>query len=224
MTFRSFVFDLDGTLIDSARLTGRIIDEIFAARNIDARADRAVIRQMDAVGGEAMIAAVMGRHTTDPAADLAEFRERHRTAPTPEDLAFPGVAACLAALADAGIALGICSNKPQYLCEKILGDLGLDRHFAAIVGSAPGRPKKPAPDSAELVLAKLGAEPGSTLYCGDSLVDLATAEAAGLPMVLVTWGYGAGEVLAQSPRIATVDSMALLLEIGKGQHGQPSVF
>jgi phosphoglycolate phosphatase len=219
MTIRNFIFDLDGTLIDSAQLTGLIIDEMLAARGIADRADRALIRQMDAIGGEAMIAVVMGRYTTDPAADLAEFRTRHRIADTPADLAFPDVADCLAELVEAGVKLAICSNKPQYLCEKILTDLRLDRHFDIIVGSEAGRRRKPAPDAANLVLEQLGAEPGTTFYCGDSLVDLETAEAAGLPMILVAWGYGTAEVLARSPRIITVASMDELgAMVGRGNH------
>jgi phosphoglycolate phosphatase len=224
MTIRSLIFDLDGTLIDSARLTGLIIDEMLAARGIAAQADRALIRQMDAIGGEAMIAAVMGRYTRDPAADLAEFRARHRIADTPADLAFPGVTDCLAELVEAGVKLAICSNKPQYLCEKILTNLRLDRHFTTIVGSDAGRPKKPAPDAVNLILEQLRAEPDATLYCGDSLVDLTTAEAAGLKMILVSWGYGAAEVLTKVPRIPTVTSMDQLVAMVIKINHQPLAF
>ena len=201
------IFDLDGTLVDSARLTGQIIDGMLADRGVAAVADRAMIRQMDAVGGEAMIAAVMGEYSRDTAADLAEFRARHRTAITPDDLAFPGVTEIIGQLAGAGYGLAICSNKPQFLCEKILADLALDKHFRAIIGSDPGRPKKPAPDAALLALEGLGACAANTLYCGDSMVDLATARAAFLPMVLVGWGYGAKDVLANAPQIPTITAI-----------------
>jgi phosphoglycolate phosphatase len=219
MTIQNIICDLDGTLIDSARLTGQIIDEMLADRGVAASADRDVIRAMDAVGGEAMIAAVMGAHTRDPAADLEDFRARHRTASTPADLAFPGVAETLVRLADDGIGLAICSNKPQYLCEKILADLALDRHFSTIVGSTPGRPRKPAPDAARLAITELGAEPGETLYFGDSLVDLATAEAAGLRMILARWGYGAAEVLAAAPTITVISTMDQLAGTTSPRHG-----
>lgn len=218
ITIQNIICDLDGTLIDSARLTGRIIDEMLADRGIAARADRDLIRAMDAVGGVAMIAAVMGEHTRDPAADLEDFRARHRVAATPGDLAFPGVAETLAQLAGEGIRLAICSNKPQYLCEKILADLGLDRHFGVIVGSAPDRARKPAPDTALMAMARIGAESGNTVYLGDSLIDLATAEAAGIPMVLAQWGYGASEVLETAPRVTTVSTMAQLRKAVAGHN------
>lgn len=218
MKFRHIIFDLDGTLVDSARLTGQIIDSMLADRGVTITADRDLIRAMDAVGGEPMIAAVMGEHTSDPAADLGEFRERHKIAATPADLAFPGVAEGLGQLSRAGISMAICSNKPQYLCEKILADLGLARHFVAIVGSTPTRPRKPAADAALLCLRQLAAAPDNTLYCGDSLVDLATAQAADLPMILVEWGYGAREVAASAPRTPRIGSFAQLLPLMQAGH------
>lgn len=212
MKFQNIIFDLDGTLVDSARMTGQILDEMLADRGIDMRADRDVIRAMDAVGGEAMIAAAMGRHTTNPAADLAEFRERHKVASTPRDLAFPGVENGLRQLASAGVALAICSNKPQHLCEKILCDLGLARYFAGIVGSTPARPRKPDPAAALAALDLLCARPDATIYCGDSLVDLGTAQAAEILMILVDWGYGAKEVIASAPDTPVIRDFAQLLQ------------
>ena len=218
MKFRHIIFDLDGTLVDSARLTGQILDTMLADRGISAAADRNLIRAMDAVGGEAMIAAVMGEHTSDPARDLAEFRERHKIAATPHDLAFPEVSDGLATLASAGITMAICSNKPQHLCEKILTDLDLARHFVAIVGSSPERPRKPAADAALLALDHLGGTREHTLYCGDSLVDLETARAANLAMVLVAWGYGTDHTLRVHPDLRVIERFGQLLGLATAQH------
>ncbi|WP_165768759.1 HAD family hydrolase [Sandarakinorhabdus cyanobacteriorum] len=201
---RHILFDLDGTLVDSVRITCTIIDSMLAERGLAHRADPALARAMDAMGGVAMISAVMGVHARDPAADLAEFRARHAVAATPADLPFPGVVPALSRLAAAGIGLGICSNKPQALCTKILGDLGLAGHFAAIVGAQPDLPRKPAPDAARLALARMQADPGQCLYVGDSAVDVATAAAAGLPVALVAWGYG-----FEAARAAAPDTMVL---------------
>lgn len=208
---KHIIFDLDGTLIDSARLTGLILDAMMVERGAADSADRALIRAMDAVGGEAMIAAVMGPHCRDPLADLDSFRARHRRVPTPADLAFPGVAEGLADLRAAGIPLAICSNKPQDLCDKILAELGLARHFAAIFGSAHGRPRKPAPDAALLALGAVGGRADDTLYIGDSPVDVVTARAAGLPVALVEWGYGTKDAIALDPGLRVFPSMAALV-------------
>jgi phosphoglycolate phosphatase len=211
-SLRHILFDLDGTLIDSVRLTCAIIDAMLAARGISHRADSATARAMDAIGGEAMIAAVMGRHCRDPAQEIAEFRARHAVVATPPDLAFPGVGAGLAALAAAGIGMAICSNKPQHLCEKILADLGLAGHFAIIVGARPDLPRKPAPDGARLALAALAADPAHTLYVGDSPVDVATAAAAGLAVALVDWGYGTDAARVAAPEAAVLNRLEQVLD------------
>lgn len=217
MALRNIIFDLDGTLIDSARLTGLIIDQMLADRGVADLADRRIIRAMDAIGGEAMIAAVMGAHSRNPAADLEEFRTRYRRIGIPGDLAFPGVIEGLNAIRRSGGMLAICSNKPQYLCEKILLDLGIYHHFVAIFGSDPARARKPAPDAALLALAAIGGKHGGTLYCGDSHVDVLTARAAGLPVVLVEWGYGTEEALLLEPCLPLVKTMSCLVRILHGE-------
>ena len=212
---RAILFDLDGTLVDSVRITCAIIDAMLAARGIAFAADPATARAMDAIGGEAMIAAVMGVHCRDPAAEIAEFRSRHAVAATPSDLAFAGVGAALAALAAAGAMMAICSNKPQPLCEKILGDLGLAQHFQLIVGSRPGLARKPAPDGAAAALAALearGAGAASAVYVGDSAVDVATARAAGVPLKLVGWGYGIDAARAAAPDAPVLHDLMQLLD------------
>lgn len=213
MTYRSIIFDLDGTLIDSARLTGSILDQMLEERGAARKADRDQIRSMDAVGGEAMIGAVMGKYCTTPAADLEEFRARHRVIEIPSTLPFPGVTEALEQLRRNGTLLAICSNKPQFLCEKILGALRLDHHFSAIIGSGFSRPRKPHPAGAMLALAALGSSNAETLFCGDSLVDLATAEAAQLDALLVSWGYGVSDAVAQRPSLPLLRSMASLVEL-----------
>lgn len=210
MPILNIIFDLDGTLIDSARLTGAIIDRMLAERGATGQADRALIRRMDAVGGAAMIAAALGAHSTDPAHEIEEFREIHRTFTVPADLPFSGVPETLAALAAAGIGMAICSNKPQFLCDRILGELGLARHFGAIVGSSPDRPRKPDPHSAVLALQCLGGTCADTLYCGDSAIDCATARAAGLTATLVAWGYGTANALEHEPLTPVFKTMAAL--------------
>ena len=209
---RHILFDLDGTLIDSVRLTCAIIDQMLADRGVRFTADRATARAMDAIGGETMIAAVMGPYCRDPKAEIAEFRARHAVAETPADLAFPGVVEALSALSAAGVGMAICSNKPQHLCEKILADLGLARHFVAIMGARPDLPRKPAPDSARAALAALGAEPEHALYIGDSSVDVATARAAGVRLALVAWGYGLESARELAPDAPVLQDFGPLLQ------------
>lgn len=213
MGFCNIIFDLDGTLIDSARVTGHIIDTMLAERGVTTPADLDLIKKMDAVGGAAMIAAVMGPHTSDPVADLDEFRRRHKMVDVSHDVLFPGVTAAIGQLSSMGVGMAICSNKPQPLCDKILGDLGIATHFAIIVGNTPNRPRKPDPASALLALDALGGGKETALFCGDSVIDVKTATSAGVAVCLVGWGYGTAHARGLHPSLPVLDEMADLIAL-----------
>ena len=183
------VFDLDGTLIDSAPLCIEILNEMARDRGSDVQVDPVLARRYLSRGGAAMIAALLGGLAGDANAALAEFRRHYVDRPTPPGSLYDGVGDGLARLHVEGFRLAICSNKPQHLCEKIVADLGLSPLFAAVAGSQPGLRRKPDPQSLIHTLALLGAEPGRSLYVGDSEIDHATAAAAGLAFRFVSYGY-----------------------------------
>lgn len=213
---KHLIFDLDGTLVDSVGITVAIINQILACRGIALTACPITTRAHVSAGGEAMIAAVMGEHCLDPVADIAEFRRIHAETPTPPGTLFPQVADVLNRLGNAGFILSICSNKPQNLCEKVLGDLGLAHLFATIVGSRPGVRKKPHPDLMQLVLDATQADPADCLFIGDSELDLLAANHLGMRFVLVEWGYVEDiDKLSQAPGgydlVATMPALAELV-------------
>jgi phosphoglycolate phosphatase len=140
--------------------------------------------------------------------EIEEFRAIHRIIAVPTDLPFPGVRETLGEMAAAGIGMAICSNKPQFLCERILSELGLARHFLAIIGSTTERARKPDPEGALLALEAVNGTSTNTLYCGDSVIDLETARAACLNAALVSWGYGTNEAIATRPRTPVLKSMS----------------
>lgn len=179
------IFDLDGTLVDSAPLIADIVNEMLAERGADKLVTPSDAREYLTQGGAQLVAALIG----DDPADLASFRSRYSVRPTPADCLYPGVAEGLAALSRMGARMAICSNKPQLLCEKIVADLDLSHHFAAIVGSVDGVPLKPAPDLALAALAELDAAPEDCVYVGDSEVDRKTAHSVGVSFVVMTYGY-----------------------------------
>lgn len=159
------IFDLDGTLVDSATHIAAILSEV-AGREIKP----SDVGQYLTQGGEQLVSALLGDDNLHE--NLAQFRELYLSLPTPDCL-YPGVRDGLDRLRNAGRSMAICSNKPQILCDKTVTDLGLD-HFAIILGSA-GKPCK-------IPLA-------ATLYVGDSKVDHATAAVTGIPFIFVTYGY-----------------------------------
>ena len=121
------IFDLDGTLVDSAPHIAAILSQV-AGRDIQASEARHYLTQ----GGEQLVSALLGDDNLD--ANLAQFRALYLSAPTPDCL-YPGVRDGLDRLVAAGRSLAICSNKPQILCDKVVADLALD-HFALVLGSA----------------------------------------------------------------------------------------
>ena len=159
------IFDLDGTLVDSATHIAAILSKV-AGREIKPSDARHYLTQ----GGEQLVSALLGDDNLHE--NLAQFRELYLSLPTPDCL-YPGVRDGLDRLRDAGRTMAICSNKPQVLCEKTVADLGLD-HFARILGSAC------KPCKISLV---------ATLYVGDSKVDQVTAAVTGIPFAFVTYGY-----------------------------------
>lgn len=189
----TIVFDLDGTLVDSAPVFATILNMMLAERGSIRRVGLAEVRAFASHGGPALVGGMLAQDCGDLAAEVADFRARYAALPTPVETLYNGVATGVQALRNAGFALAICSNKPQHLCEKVIADLGMTESFAAIVGSAPDRMSKPAPDLMELVLGKLGVGVGECLYVGDSEVDAALAKAMGMRFAFMTYGYAAAQ-------------------------------
>ena len=100
---------------------------------------------------------------------------------------YPGGAAMLDALDDAGVAIAMVTNKPQPLAEKLLGELGLMQRFACVIGGGGGFPLKPAPDALQAMGERAGG--GAAAYVGDTTFDTGAARAAGLPCVAVSFGF-----------------------------------
>ncbi len=186
---RSIVFDLDGTLIDSAPVFVRILNAMLAERASRRRVTIADVRPFASLGGPALVGGALAEDCGDLTRAVEDFRARYRLFPTPPESLYAGVADGVRALAALGFPLAICSNKPQTLCEKIIADLDLGDCFPVIVGSSPDRAMKPAPDLLDLALARLGSAVAECLYVGDSEVDLALAETTGVRFALLTYGY-----------------------------------
>lgn len=189
MSARPIIFDLDGTLVDSAPLCADIINEMLGERGSSRAVTATDARMFLTRGGVQLVTALLSGDARETDVEVADFRSRYAARPTPHGCLFPGVAEGLGELNRLGLRMAICSNKPQHLCEKIIADLGLDGHFAVVAGSVPGLPLKPAADLARRALAGLGARPEDCIFVGDSEVDRLTALAAGVPFAFVTYGY-----------------------------------
>ena len=126
MTARSIIFDLDGTLIDSAVLCAGILTDMLRDRGCSRIVTRDCTKPHMSGGGEHLVGTMLGADCGDVAAELVEFRRRYAELPTPETSLFDGVLPGLKRLHANGFDLAICSNKPQHLCEKVVSDLGIE--------------------------------------------------------------------------------------------------
>ena len=184
------IFDLDGTLVDSVPTFTSILNAMLADRGAATRLTDRDVRPHATTGGLAMVKGLLDGACGDAERAIAEFRARYAALPTPPLSLYPGVRHGLARLADSGVPLGVWSNKPQALCEKVMDDLDLTRLLGAIVGTGPEVPLKPDLTGLDRALARMGESRAAAVFVGDSEVDHEAARRAGVPFVMVTYGYG----------------------------------
>lgn len=204
------IFDLDGTLVDSAPDLADALDALLAERGhppVGLDRTRALIGH----GVAELVRRGLeesGEHPTpDMLAEAVQRFLRHYTANlSRKSHAYPGAAEAVAALRRDGWRLVVCTNKLEASARGLLADLGLLPAFALVAGPDTFGVAKPDPDHLLRCLPKGdGALPA--MMVGDSEVDVAAAKAAGLPVVAVTWGY-AKQPLAMLGPDAVVTSFA----------------
>jgi phosphoglycolate phosphatase len=120
---------------------------------------------------------------------LAEFLVHHEANIANDSRPFPGAVAALEVLASQGATLAVCTNKREHLSRKLLEELDLTRYFAGLAGRDTFPVSKPDPGHLTGVIALAGGDPSRAVMVGDSETDLATAKAAGVPAILVRFGY-----------------------------------
>lgn len=186
------VFDLDGTLIDSAPDIHACVNAVmreFGHRPLTL--DQ--VRRFIGGGVELLWQNIIGAHHLNPAHKrelIAAFMTRYHRATALTRL-FPNVQTTLGILADRGHPMGICTNKPLEPTEAILNHFGIRHLFGVVIGGDSQPEKKPDPAPLRNALTALGADPVTpkALYVGDSEFDAATAVAVPLPFLIFTRGY-----------------------------------
>lgn len=190
---RAVLFDLDGTLIDSAPDIHAAVDELLAANGFAPLPfDR--VKAMIGHGTRKLVErafAAVGVALDEKALDakydqMMPIYNSHLTRLT---TLLPGVPETLAALAERGVAMGVVTNKPQAPTETVLAHFGIAGRFGAVLGGDYGLPRKPAPDMLLGALRILGSNPGSAAMVGDSESDIQSGRAAGMPTVAIAGGY-----------------------------------
>ena len=204
-SYTALIFDLDGTLIDSAPDMAAAVNLYLVAQGWPPQ-HTAYVERFIGHGPRRLLQDMftdlgLPTETADIEAAHAAFMAEYWKAPTRLTQFYPHVAADLHSLHGAGIALGLCTNKPQALTLRILDQLAIAPLFRAVVGADAVPACKPDPGHLLAVASKMGLQPGTWAYVGDSGIDQATALAAQVPFFVVPWGSGAKVKVADGHRL-----------------------
>lgn len=210
------VFDLDGTLIDTAADIHAVLAETLVESGHEAP-DLAAVRGMIGDGARVLIERAAARVEADVNIDALHrrFTQRYAEVPCRYSAPYPGAVALLQELRAAGMRLGLCTNKPQAPTLGLLEALGLGDAFDVVIGGdVLHGVRKPDPAHLEAVLAALEAPVPATVMVGDSRNDLLAARGVAVPCVLVSFGYTAvpARELGADAVIDRLDQLPALLE------------
>lgn len=211
MVFEAVIFDLDGTLVDSAKVSADILNDMRVARGGEADLELTEMRKYVSIGGVDMVRALLGDYAADGKSDIEEFRARYFDIKTAEETLYGGVKETLVALHNRRVRLAICSNKPQKLCRKVLAELNLDGFFEVVVGGGVYPYSKPDARLLSAVMKQLGVNREHVLYVGDSEVDCQLAKNAEVPFVCVSYGYGSAHAMPSD--VVYVDEFPSILDM-----------
>lgn len=180
---RAALFDLDGTLVDSAADLAQAVNHALRGLGLPERP----LAEIATFVGEG--AARLVERAVAPRADLLDqglalWWEHYQAHLLDHTALYPGIRRLLEG---ARVPLAVHTNKPGTLARQILAGLGVLRHFAEVVGGDEA-PRKPDPTGTRAILARLGVRPEEAVYIGDSVIDVETARAVPMRLVAVTWG------------------------------------
>jgi N-acetyl-D-muramate 6-phosphate phosphatase len=206
------LFDLDGTLADTAPDMARTVNIMRTRRSL-APVALEVVRPHVSKGARGMICAAFDMTTEHPdfPAMREEFLEIYADHLYVDSVLFPGMGRLLDRIEAEHIAWGVVTNKFERFARPLLEGMGLASHAGVIVGGDTCAKPKPFPDPLLFAAQKLGATPAGTLYVGDDVRDVQAARAAGMPVVVAAYGYlGDGPPPSAWKADAIVDSVAQL--------------
>ena len=209
MTYKTCLFDMDGTVLDTIADLRDAVNHTLALYGCPA-CETHRVRDATGNGARDLIARCLpqGEATPDFEAIFSAYKSYYAAHSCIKTAPYEGITALLQKLRGNGCKVAIVSNKPDGAVKELAA-----RFFPGIpaFGEA-GLPRKPAPDMVYHALDVLGADRANAAYIGDSEVDVATAKNAGLELIAVSWGFRSRAHLVQSGAVTIVDSVAELRE------------
>ncbi|WP_462379207.1 N-acetylmuramic acid 6-phosphate phosphatase MupP [Pseudomonas sp. Marseille-QA0892] len=190
MRLEAVLFDMDGTLLDTAPDFVAVIQAMRASRDLPPVPEKTV-RDVVSGGAKAMVSSAF---EVDPASDefeslRLEFLDRYQNACAVHSALYDGMAEVLADIEAAGLKWGVVTNKPVRFAEPIMQRLNLAKRSAVLVCPDHVERSKPDPEPMVLACSQLGVAPETVLFIGDDLRDVESGRAAGSRTVAVTYGY-----------------------------------
>ncbi|MSP50841.1 MAG: phosphoglycolate phosphatase [Alphaproteobacteria bacterium] len=212
----AIVFDLDGTLVDTAPDLTSALNAVLASAG-RATVDPAGVRTLVGAGARGLLTrgfATTGRALTPSEVEgwVPQFLSFYREHLADGSRPYPGVTSGLARFRGLGIRMAVCTNKPVELARDLLALLDLKKYFDTVLGGDSRAYRKPDPRHLTDTLAEIGASTKEALMIGDSVADIGAARGAGVPIVIANYGYGAIEAAALGGD-ATIGSFAELEQI-----------
>jgi len=193
--FDTVIYDLDGTLIDSAKDMQVAVSRVLADHGLPPVSEDDV-RIFMGQGSKVTMGKAFGKFgkTLDDGALSAvtrEFVRYYEADPVSNTTAFPGVVETVARFARLGLKQGVCTNKFETPSRMILEHLKLMPPISDLAGADTFPVRKPDPRHILMLVARMGGAPDRAVMVGDTIHDVEAAHGAGLPAVLVSWGYTA---------------------------------
>ncbi|HET7730692.1 MAG TPA: phosphoglycolate phosphatase [Usitatibacter sp.] len=213
---RAVIFDLDGTLVDSAGEIATALNRTLQELGRGSMA-RAEVESLIGKGVRSLVERALARNggASERLDAIVERFEAHyaQTVAT-QSVLFKGVQPGLTLLKEHGVPMGVVTNKPRFFTELLLEQLGVTRFFGSVVAGDDGFTRKPAGDMLVAAARQLACEPAATLMIGDSDNDVLAARNAGCPVWCVPYGYNEGrapEALDCDRLVPDIEAAARLL-------------
>lgn len=215
MKFKTVVFDLDGTLLDT-------LDDLADSMNSVLEKHSYPIHEADAykyfIGNGLRNLVQMTfpedkRDVENIDRGLSAMRKEYSIRWNNKTKPYKGIADMLNALVDKGLRITVLSNKADDFTKLMVGKLLPEWDFELVFGERQGIPKKPDPAGALEIAQKLGVQPQDCLYLGDTGVDMKTAVSAGMYPVGVLWGFRKAEELVENGARVIIAEPAAVLDL-----------
>ncbi|MFZ7096041.1 phosphoglycolate phosphatase [Luteimonas dalianensis] len=212
--FSAVLFDLDGTLVDSASDIAEAVNRMLAEQGLGP-ADEALVRSWIGEGSRMLLETALEHFGSSASAEvlMERFMLHYGDCLLRSPRLYPGVAETLAELDRRGVSMAVCTNKPERFVAPMLEHMGIAGRFAGVVGAGTLPERKPHPRPLLHLAERMRVEPGRCLMVGDSQTDFLAGQAAGMPVVLVSYGYARGFDLRAAGALAVIDRFQDLLTL-----------